>query len=113
MFVRDRVPDLVPRCVGPRLDARRRVAVAAVYNSRLRPLHFIENLFGLRWTAMNQKPARTFRNPAAKEDNDQAESRADSKGQAPAEPDWKVGWIQQHNRSAGTHCRANPVGAVD
>ena len=102
-----------PRRVGARAHARRRTIVRRERAGRQRAFDFVDNAFRFRAASVDQKPARAFRDPAAKEDDDEAEGCADGEGEAPAEPERQITRIEQDNRRGGAHRGADPIGTVD
>ena len=54
---------------------------------RDRLFHFVHDLFRFLRASMNEEPARAHWNPTPEENDYQAEDRADSKSETPAEPD--------------------------
>src|SRR4051812_4804819 len=113
MFMRDRVPDLAPRCVSARSDTCRRTFVWKQRMCGNGSLNFIENLFRLVRPAMNKKPARAFRNPTPKENDDESERGADTESEPPPEPDRETIRIEEKHCRSGAHGRANPIRTVD
>src|ERR1043166_1982193 len=107
MFVRDRIPNLPPRrmraCAYPSWSngglaywSNGNVAQGYLWDSTPilhysitpsqsdTPLHLRHDPFRFLISPMNHQPARTLRNPPAKENNDQSKNRADRKGKPPA-----------------------------
>src|SRR6266487_3243344 len=99
MFVDDRIPNFVPWRVRARSNARgRRIAVARIgdpgcIRSHDRSFDLTNDSFRLLISSVNHEPARTFRNPSAKENYDQTKHRADPKCAAPTQPDRRDAWF--------------------
>src|SRR5262245_18394891 len=115
MFMHNRVPDFAPGRMSASANARGECFTVAAgadggYAHALNLLlHVRNNLFRLMIPPVNHQPARTLRNPAAKENHHLSQRCADSECQAPSEPDWNVARIEQHERSTRAHRGADPV----
>src|SRR5688500_18041561 len=72
-----------------------------------------DDRLGLLFAAMGHEPARTFRDPHAHEEDDEAEDGADEEGHAPAKVRAEIGRVEQHDGSGGADRRADPETAVD
>src|SRR5438105_15348049 len=76
MLMGDRVPNFQPRRVRSRVNSGwRRITVAAVYDRRTPDFlfDFVDNFLRFGVSPMNHQPTRAFRNPAAKENYNEAE----------------------------------------
>src|SRR4029450_4074894 len=119
MLMHNRIPNLMPRWMCACSNARwKQVTVAAVCDRR--PLcnanlllYVGNNLFRFQIAPMNHQPARTLRNPAAKENHNQTQRRTDSKSESPPKPDWNPVRIEQHKCSGCTQGGADPVYPID
>src|SRR5712692_8608362 len=94
MFVHNCFPNFSPRRMRTRVDSRRRRVMRGQsfgmrYETVLNVLH---DSFRLSILPVNHEPARTFRNPTAKEDHDQTQCCADSKRTTPAQPNRQPAW---------------------
>src|SRR5438552_4693414 len=120
MFVHDRIPNFPPWRMRARSNPRERFVV--VPTSRDDPgrlyshdllFHLSNNSLSFIVPPMNHQPPRALRNPAAKENYDEPQSRADSECAPPPEPDWNSPRIEQNKRRTCAQGRPDPIRAVD
>src|SRR6266404_3164702 len=101
MFVHDRVPNFPPPRVRAGANPRGRQIVVAGTGGpgHTRPddvsFHVGHDFFRFTIASVNHQPTRTLRNPAAKENHDEPQRRADSKGAPPSEPNWNSPRIEE------------------
>src|SRR5438552_17747928 len=91
MFVYDRVPNLVPRCVYACSNTRGRRAVAGIDDpGRIRAhnfsFHFADDAFSLVVPTMDHQPTSTLRNPAPKANHNTTHRPTNSKSKTPSKP---------------------------
>src|ERR1700730_14126333 len=86
MLICNRVPDFVPRRVSSSMNAGRRrfVRRQRFGISDESAFDFVYDSLRLGVSSVNHQPTRAFRNPAAKEDHNQAKRSADPECDAPA-----------------------------
>src|ERR671919_1578824 len=121
MFVHDGIPDFRPGRMRARSNPRwRHIAVVPTCRddrgrsyARDLLLDFANNLFRLVIPSMDHKPARTFWNPSAKENNNETQQGANPECAPPSQPDWQPARIKQHKRRGRADGGANPVRAVN
>src|SRR5437588_12275034 len=118
MFVYDRVPYLVRRCVYACSNTRGRRAVAGIDDpGRIRAhnfsFHFADDAFCLVVPTMDHQPTWTLRNPAPKENHNKTQRRTTSKSESPSKPNRDAARIEQHKRGGRPQRSADPVCAIE
>src|SRR4029453_4490692 len=116
MLVHDRVPNLVPRCMCPCSNPRgKQITVVPTsrddrraFRSKNLSFHCADNLFGFIIPTIDHQPPRTLGNPAAKENHNETERRANSKSETPSQPNWDPTRIEQHKRRGPAERGADP-----
>src|SRR5208283_2625265 len=76
-------------------------------------LDFVKTLFRLDFPAMDDQPARAFRDPRPEEKNNEAERRTDEKGEPPTGVGGESGGIEYDERSSRPKGGTNPERAID
>lgn len=76
-------------------------------------LDALERAVGFLDAAMRHQPTRRFRQPRAHQEDDQAERRADEKGDTPSPIRRQQGGIEKNDRGDRSHRGADPEAAVD
>ena len=114
MFVHNRVPNFPPRRVRARSNPRRHFLVAGIGDpgricSQDLSFHFSNDFFRLDIPPVNHQPTWAFGNPAAKENHDKPQGRADCKRAAPAQPDRNVAGVEQNECRSCAYGSADPV----
>src|SRR5947199_1687766 len=92
MFVHNRVPNFPPRRVRARSNPRRHFLVAGIGDpgricSQDLSFHFSNDFLRLDIPTVNHQPTWAIWNPAAKENHDKPQGRADCKRESPAKPE--------------------------
>src|SRR6267142_2364979 len=112
MFVHNRVPDFAPGRMRTSANQNWSSGVLEYSITPLRgylSLYVANNSLGFIVPPVNHQPARTLRNPATKENDNESQCCADSKCESPSKPDRNVARIEQQERGGGAHRSADPI----
>ena len=112
----ERLDDLAKRRVCTRVQPQGRERRGVQKTRAMRNdsrFDVLDYFFGFRFPAMDDEPARAFRDPGPQEKNHEAECGTNEKGEPPAGVGAEAGGIEKDNRSARPEGGADPERTID